>query len=156
MVRTIIFIVLACVGISVLLSYCAPTKQGTLTLKPGPGFPDTQKAELGRTVARILPFCPGMSRVGKELTFTNLETRGKSNSGGASEQPDVRMTFTVPDIASIPAQWGKYDAPCEFAVEGDFLHIRGASCQAICLGKQPDTPVEELSVNLNPKAQNKQ
>lgn len=150
MVRTIIFIVLACVGIAALLSYCAPTKQGTLTLKPGPDFPEAQKAELGRTVARILPFCPGMSRTGKDLTFTNLETHG------SSAQPEVRMTFTVPDIASIPTEWGKYDAPCEFTVAGDFLHIRGASCQAICLGKQPDSPVDELSVNLVPKAQNKQ
>lgn len=150
MVRTIIFIVLACVGLSVLLSYCAPTKQGTLTLNPGPDFPEAQKAELGRTVARILPFCPGMSRVGKDLTFTHLEMRG------SGPQPEVRMTFTVPDIPSIPAEWGKYDAPCEFAVEGDFLRVRGPSCQAICLGKQPDTPVDELSVNLVPKAQNKQ
>lgn len=155
MVRTIIFIVLACVGLSVLLSYCAPTKQGTLTLKPGPNFPEAQQAELGRTVARILPFCPGMSRTGKDLTFTHLETRA-SNKGEASIPAQVRMTFTVPDIAGIPAEWGKYDAPCEFVVEGDFLHIRGASCQAICLGKQPDSPVDELSVNLAPKAQNKQ
>ncbi|MEG2171787.1 MAG: hypothetical protein RRY29_00845 [Desulfovibrionaceae bacterium] len=148
MVRTIIFIVIACVGITALLSYCAPTKQGTLTLNPGPSFPQNRTAELGRTVARILPFCPGMSMIGKELLFTNLEIRPQDES--------TSLTFTVPNVPAIPAAWGNYDAPCLFTVAGDSLHIAGASCQAICLGKQPDTPVDELTVNLNPKAKNKQ
>lgn len=150
MVRTIIFIILACVGLTALLSYCAPTKQGTLTLNPGPTFPDTHKAELGRTIARILPFCPGLSMVGKELVFTNLEMH---QQGGANV---TRVTFSVPDVPTIPSAWGNYDKACEFTVEGDFLHISGASCQAICLGKQPDEAVDSLLVNLSPKAQNKQ
>lgn len=150
MVRTIIFIVLACVGLTALLTYCAPTKQGTLTLNPGPTFPEAQKAELGRSIARILPFCPGMSMVGKDLLFTNLELR---NQGDGSA---TRISFSVPDVPTIPSTWGSYDAPCEFIVEGDFLHIRGASCQAICLGKQPDEAVDTLAVSLTPKTQNKQ
>lgn len=150
MVRTIIFIVLACVGLTALLTYCAPTKQGTLTLNPAPSFPEAHKAELGRTVARILPFCPGMSMVGKDLLFTNLEVRTQGEVNTTS------FSFNVPDLPVIPSTWGSYDAPCDFIVEGDFLHIRGASCQAICLGKQPDEAVDNLAVNLSPKAQNKQ
>lgn len=145
MVRTIVFIVIACVGIMSLLSYCASPKQqqGTLTLKPGPDFPEAHKADLGRTVARILPFCPGMSLVGKELEFTNLK-----EEGGATH-----IRFTVPDVPAIPSQWGHFDSPCDFSVEGDFLHIRGAACQAVCLGKSPDNAQDILSVDLNPKAQ---
>lgn len=150
MVRTIVFIVIACVGLTVLLTYCAPTKQGTLTLNPGPTFPVAQQAELGRTVARILPFCPGLSIVGKDLLFSNLETRTQG------ENTSTRITFVVPEAATIPATWGTHDRPCVFTVEGDFLHIREASCQAICLGKQPDTPVDDVTINLAPKAQHKQ
>lgn len=166
MMRTIIFIVLACVGLMAGLTYCAPTKQGTLTLTPSPTFPEAQKAELGRTVARIVPFCPGMSMVGKQLVFTNLKTdpapttaqpaAGQDTPTAHSGQaPNIRITFTVPDSPSIPAAWGSYSSPCTFQVEGDFLYISEASCQAICLGKQPDSPQDTIAVNLNPKAQNK-
>lgn len=171
MVRTIVFIVLVCVALMAGLSYYAPTKQGTLTLNPAPTFPETQKTELGRTVARIVPFCPGMSMVGKHLSFTNLEstsppatgTPQDSNAQAQSEQlgqagqaPSISITFTVPDGPAIPAAWGDYASPCTFRVEGDFLYISGASCQAICLGKQPAPPQDTVVISLNPKAQNKQ
>lgn len=161
MMRTIIFIVLACVGLMAGLTYCAPTKQGTLTLTPGPTFPEAHKAELGRTVARIVPFCPGMSMVGKQLVFTNLETAPAQPTAGQDspttngQGQNIRITFTVPDSPTIPAAWGSYTSPCTFRVEGDFLYISEASCQAICLGKQPDSPQDTIAVNLNPKAQNK-
>lgn len=184
MLRTIVFIVLVCVALMAGLTYCAPTKQGTLTLTPAPTFPDASKAELGRTVARIVPFCPGMSMVGKNLVFTNLEsspaspaakpastasgsstsdafTSGSTPPENSARNPQeqahsVSITFTVPDSASMPAAWGSYDSPCVFRVEGDLLSISGPSCQAICLGKQPDSPQDVVRVNLNPKAQNKQ
>lgn len=143
MLRTIIIIVALCAGLAVLFTMRAPGGQGTLTLRPGPTFPADRKADLGRTIARIVPHCPGLARFGGEVTFTDLRVAGQ----------ETRVTFTVPELPVIPAAWGRFDAPCVYAAEGDILRISGAACQALCLGKPAEPPRDELLVDLNPQPQ---
>ena len=145
--RTIIIVVVLCGALAWFFTNQAPQRAGTLTLKPAATFPEARKADLGRTVARILPHCPGLAQLGGEVLFTNL-----------TEEPDAagaltRITFSVPQGSRVPAQWGPYNTPCVYDVQGNALTIEGAPCQALCLGKLPDTPTPRLTVDLNPKPQ---
>lgn len=143
MLRTMLIIIVLCAGLAMLLTMRAPGGQGTLTLRPGPTFPSAHKADLGRAIARIVPHCPGLSRFGGDVTFTDWAMEGQS----------ARITFTVPELPGIPAAWGRFDVPCVYMVDGDALRIAGASCQALCLGKTADPPWDVLEVDLNPQPQ---
>ena len=143
MLRTIIIIVALCAGLAVLFTMRAPGGQGTLTLRPGPTFPADRKADLGRTIARIVPHCPGLARFGGEVTFTDLSV----------VEQETRVTFTVPELPAIPTAWGRFEAPCMYAADGDVLRISGASFKALFLGKPAEPPQDELFVDLNPRPQ---
>ena len=140
MLRTIIIILALCGGLAWFLTGQAPQRSGTLTLQPAPNFPEAAKVELGRTVARFLPHCPGFSTMGGDLSFTNLVTEGKS----------TRITFSVPQDSRAAKAWGPYNAPCTYTISGDELSIADPACQALCLGKKPDQVLDVLLVNLNP------
>ena len=142
MLRTIVIIVALCAILAWFLTGQAPQRSGTLTLQTAPEFPEAAKADLGRGVARFLPHCPGFAQFGAEVRFTRLEKDGEA----------TRMTFTVPQGTRIPESWGPYPGPCTFTVDGDWLRIADAACQALCVGKRPDPAQETLSVNLNPPA----
>lgn len=148
--RTLIIIVVLCGALAWFFTNQAPERSGTLTLKPAATFPEARKADLGRTVARILPHCPGLAQLGGELLFTNL-TEEPAPEG--QSEPLTRITFVVPQGSRVPAPWGPYNSPCVYDVAGDILRMEGGSCQALCLGKIPDAPTPWLTVNLNPKAQ---
>lgn len=142
MLRTIAIIVVLCGVLTWFLTGQAPTRSGTLTLQPAAEFPEAAKADLGRTVAKFLPHCPGFAQFGGEVSFTSLQQEGAV----------TRITFTVPQKTRIPEGWGPYDKPCQFTVDGDELHIEGAPCQALCVGKRPDPAQDVLKVDLNPPA----
>lgn len=144
MLRTLIIILVLCGGLAWFFTNQAPQRGGTLSLKPAPGFPEQHKADLGRTVARFLPYCPGFGQLGGEVIFTHIDR---------SSTESVRITFTVPAGARIPETFGIFDAPCVYDVDGDELRIAHPACQALCIGKPLDRPVAIMRVDLNPKPQ---
>lgn len=144
MLRTLIIVLILCGGLAWFLTSKAPQGGGTLTLKPAATFPEDKKADLGRTVARFLPYCPGFGQLGGEVLFTDFARTGTESA---------RITFTVPQDARIPANFGVFNSPCVYDVEGSELRIEGPSCQALCIGKPLDTPIPVMKVDLNPKPQ---
>lgn len=144
MLRTLIIVLVLCGGLAWFLTSQAPQRASTLTLKPAATFPEDRKADLGRTVARFLPYCPGFGQLGGEALFTDLTRTGTEST---------RLTFTVPPDARIPATFGTFNAPCVYDVEGDELHITDAPCQALCIGKPLDAPIGVMKVDLKPKPQ---
>ena len=142
MLRTVLIIV-ALVGVFTwFLTGQAPQRSGTLALQLALDFPPAAKPDLGRTVARILPACPGFASLGGEVIFNTLTTYADT----------TRMTFTVPEKSRVPKEWGPYDKPCAYEVTGDELRIAEGPCQALCLGKRPEKALDMLVVSL-PAAQ---
>lgn len=148
MLRTLAIILILCGGLAWFLTGQAPQRTGTLTLQPAPEFPEAAKADLGRSVARFLPHCPGFSQFGGEVRFTHLVQEEGNTTAGAT----TRITFNVPQNTRIPEGWGPYTQPCTFILEGDTLRIRETACQALCVGKRPNPVQDELIVDLNPPA----
>lgn len=143
--RTVVIIVALCGALAWFFTSQAPRQSGALRLTLAATFPKDKQADLGRAVARILPYCPGFARFGGGVLFTDLVLDGP---------PDariVRIAFTVPADADVPADWGPYAVPCAYEATGDLLRIAGASCQALCLGKRPEPSPDVLEVDLNPK-----
>ena len=140
--RSIIIILFLCGAVVWVLTggENVPQRSGTLTINPAPDFPKESQADLGRSVAKILPHCPGLAQLGGELLFTGLKTEGEQ----------IRISFTVPAGAKVPQNWGSNTGPCDYIIQGDELLMRGPLCQALCLGKLAEPSAEMVRVNLNP------
>lgn len=124
------------------LHQCTGLSRNTLVIKPSASFPEEKKQNLGRTVARILPHCPGFQRLGAVLEFTDL----------AEEDGVTILRFTAPDSREIPAEWQAGGSSCSIRVtEREFELESRASCQALCLG-QPGTEGRIIKKNLNAAA----
>jgi hypothetical protein len=122
------FLIILIIGIMVWLGLhqCTNVSQQTMVVKPSASFPKEKNALLGQSVARILPHCPGLQKVGAILEFTDL-----------TESEDViTIFFSAPDDPSIPAEWNARGQQCVLRVEktGFSLGAR-AACQALCLGE---------------------
>jgi hypothetical protein len=126
MIRTIL--VFLAIGIIVWLGLhqCTNISQHTMVVKPSASFPKEKNALLGQSVARILPHCPGLQKVGALLEFSDL-----------TENEDViTIFFSAPDDPGIPAEWNARGQRCSLRIEktGFSLDAR-AACQALCLGE---------------------
>ncbi len=108
------------------LHQCTNVTRSTLVLNPSDSFPADKKQALGQNVARILPHCPGLQKLGAVLEFTNL-----------TEQDGVTViSLHAPDNADIPAEWGARGRDCAFRISQSELDLgSNGACQALCLGK---------------------
>ncbi len=141
MIKMIVFIILACIGLALGITYCSTPRQGTLTINPAADFPADKKKELGQSVARILPKCPGLGRYGEQLEFKSLST----------DERGLTIVFDIPVKASLPAEWGRPDKPCSYLITTNYLDIEGDFCQTMCLGKAPEKAGERLVIELPEK-----
>jgi hypothetical protein len=120
--RGVIFILIAGAALWMGLHSCGPVARNTLALKPADSFPADRRQALGRTVARILPYCPGIREAGDTLEFTGL-----TESEGLTE-----LTFTLSGIPQ--AQRG--EETCRLRVMEQEFELEGrAVCRALCFGE---------------------
>ena len=126
MIRSLLAILVIGVLIWLGLHQCTNISQHTMAVKPAASFPKEKNTLLGQSMARILPHCPGLQKVGAVLEFTDL-----TESEGV-----ITLFFSAPDNQDIPAEWNARGQQCTVRVEktGFSLGAR-AACQALCLGE---------------------